>query len=261
MRKALSIGVVVTLSACGGGGGDPVDDIVPVVTATLTGGVDLGDLQYNITADTFEVERDGTVYTFQNPEDIAPSFQSYLTDDETVQVITAVSDTSVASLVFFNNTEETAYVLQRLGNTVGPDFNNPPPGGTITYTGDYAGIFTPVSGPNSQLVTGDVMLVIDVFGDPIVSGTISERQTDPTVTTLIEFADVTFEAFWNFDTGQTLFGSVAGGEIVGGDAAIPPGDGTFSGMVTGPDSEEFVGGIELDHFTTDTEVGVFIARQ
>ena len=143
------------------------------------------------------------------------------------------------------------YVLQRTGETAaqGPD------AGTVGFTGAYAAQMLAQTGGTTidMRMTGDATLTAN-FEDGEISGNITNRQDNlgnPADDVTLNLTTLENEAF----TGTTT-----GGALTGGTAQ----EGTYVGILTGPDAEDVAAFVGVDHSNGTTqyyESGVIIGTE
>jgi len=128
--------------------------------------------------------------------------------------------------------------------------------GTASYSGDYVSMLVREDGNPARLIFGRSDLTAD-FGAGTISGVISNRSdfSDPGTS----YADVTLSEAGI--SGGRFSGTVTGG--AGNSSYITTvSDGSYKGMMAGPNGEEVVGGVIIPHVYggTDnlTEYGAFM---
>ncbi len=142
-----------------------------------------------------------------------------------------------------------------------------PQNGRVTYRGTYAGFLRNETVPNSDissLITGDATLAAN-YTDNAIDGTISNRQSRSPATNRVvterPLSDLILEA-GTIDGAGAFSGMTSGGEIDVENWA--PASGTYSGVITGPNGQELVGGVTVVHrspFSVPfSEIGGFIAE-
>ena len=144
--------------------------------------------------------------------------------------------------------------LERVGTTLVPET------GSADYAGSYLGQFWGLRGPGDvqsvgfNTVTGDVTFTADFSDTSTISGVITGRSSEGS-----DFADLDLELATI--TGGGFSGIASGGELAGETTS----SGTYSGLLTGADGTEVIGGLSIDHSNVpgsgEFEVGVFIAEE
>ncbi len=259
------------LSACGLIDDDKmVSDPVVVQTAGLASAV-VGEVPADVTmtydevADTITVAGSaGTVVL--NPTGVINGFQFYQgysgawtngvrretnSGGGVVTLVTSPDFTSIVPNTIFDMINGS---VERTSDTTLPSAD------TADYAGDYVAIYT-VSGRDYSPMYGDANFAAN-FGEGTMSGSITNRGFE--YIGGIDIDDITLEAaqiedgvFSGVASGgaiNTTFSSAQAGTVTGGE---------YTGMVVGPNGEELVGAVKLDHLTTGnaeyTEIGGFVA--
>lgn len=134
-----------------------------------------------------------------------------------------------------------------------------PTTGSVTYTGSYAAIVvTGVRDMSPETVSGAVTLNVDfdtIFNDPTVSGVITDRIYAGSIVAddvILVSTDLLSGAFAGTTTGGNLNSD-----------GLSAANGTFNGLIVGPNSEEAIGSVTIVHdgTTTYTEHGGFILSE
>lgn len=152
-------------------------------------------------------------------------------------------------------------ISQYFGGIAGGEFGRLgdtalPASGSANYTGSYAGWF---SGDGVYLPTnrlgGDVALMAD-FDSNQISGAITNRTIEDSP---FELEDLTLNAA-NISGGE-FSGTTSGGVHTYPGATVS--NGAYSGMFTGADGQEIVGGVTMEHDFDGVylEVGAFVVEQ
>jgi hypothetical protein len=148
--------------------------------------------------------------------------------------------------------------IERIGTT------EIPTAGRIEYVGSYIGQFNILEDSAWSLtgdvgITGDVMLTANFSNASTISGAVTNRSSGGA-----SVADINLELSAVSNGGFT--GAASGGEYGFSSSSV---NGTYAGLLTGPDATEVIGGILIEHpqdigglspFVL-TEVGVFTAEK
>ena len=255
MKASTATGILIAavLVGCGssGGGEDgfgPATDVVGNLSPSFTA-------TYDATTDTLTLD-DGTTTTVlarQMIYDGAEFKGYYLAGSPSSFAIYAETPTGdgYALTAVWPAAVNSGSEFARVSETLVPD------GGTATYTGEYGAFLVyDTTGVAYRLLFGDAELMADFAADTI-SGVISNRVDFDNAA--VTFDDVTLEA--GSISGGGFSGEATGG--AGNGSIVTTVDpGAYSGLFTGPDGEQVVGGVVLGHtYLGDpvTEYGAFVA--
>jgi len=209
------------------------------------------EVTYDEGSDAITVD-DGTTATVL-PRDAfmdGDRFRAYYQDNSFAFYAPAASGEAFAALALVYGGTVDAAVYGRTAETALPGT------GTASYSGEYASMLVnDADGDPFRLIYGQADLAAD-FGDGTISGVISNRAdfSNPD----ISFADVTLSEA-ALSNGR-FSGGVSGGSG-NGIIVTTASDGTYQGMIVGPNGEEVVGGVIIPHlYGPDevTEYGAFI---
>lgn len=269
-KIASSLGVLCSLSACGGGGGaDFAAGGVPTVTAPL---VETGSANTNFESQTSAVTYNGEVVSrpTDTKRDLNTSFVHFYDRSVSDQpnnsalgngdIVTIRANTGNTHAFAFGNTAGSALFTQ-YGRSLETQV---PTMGTATYTGNYGGLYQTGSGTaaigDGQEIIGDTKMSIN-FTDGTASGTITNRHFAVSPQTTLE--DIQLVG-GEIDQNGMINGTAMGGRPnLGGFENLP--ERPFAAAIGGADASEVAGYARVKWGHSDGtvyhETGVFSARQ
>lgn len=254
--KLIAIGMIGTLSACGGSGSDPIDSPPQ----------EIFDIQTGSPAPTYDPN---TGILFRNSAAIASASDNVVASRDNASV------TNNGSTVFQARSESSDVFAISYADANGDsgaivgrrDVPDLPNGGRATFTGGYAGISSRIAGGSgiSAAVTGLSNVTVDL-DSMRVNGSITDRQVVtgggvpfvPNITA----ADATLVETTLTDDGR-FNGSISGGQFIRPGSTFTPSGGSYDGLLGGQFGDQVAGTLVLTHSRDDglvfEERGVFVA--
>ena len=261
VRHVMTTLMACAVAACGGGGGGDESALLTPVEATM-GQIPAGfSARYDPASDTLILDDGADPLVLQREARFElPPFRlySFRTSESSARALRAetASGGGVAGIALRQDRSGSGFVgpfHARLSDTQLPS------DGSATFVGDYAAFLARDLNFNF-ILKGDAVFTAD-FGRNTISGEITNRadSSEPLAT----YADIVLAPAAIVNGG--FAGTARGGEGTGVLATtVEPGG--YSGLFTGADGQEIVGGLVIAHDTVLsgdrlTEHGAFIAER